>query len=237
MSKEETSLGMGRIRGFEACDGGMTARGDPGGMETKRTVVALAALMALTVPLPACTSGGTVAAGSFLASEDASGASSQGFPAPNQDMVYNAAMAAVRSAGYVPDPNLSSSDAGRVETRWRMKMSPFSGMGTRERVTVRIRKVPKKTNFFTVETNVMAQANDNIADPSNPIGAEWTQGKRNPTVENMINNRIEMMFLKGDVSDEFRRKHNMTEGSGQHFTQPKEPVEPQPGFMGFPPMK
>ena len=204
-------------------------------MNATRSSVAFLALIALM--LPACTSGGTVAAGSFLAREDTSGASSQGFPAPNKEMVFNAAMATVRSAGYVPDPNLSSADAGRVETRWRMKMHPFSGMGTRERVTVRISKVPKKTNFFTVETNVMAQANDNIADPSNPIGAEWTQGKRNTTVENMINNRIEMMFMKGDVSDEFRQKYDMEKRKSPTFTQPGIEKEPEPGFMGFPPMK
>ena len=214
----------------------MTALGDPGAMDSTRNIVALAALVVL-VALTGCTSGGTVAAGSFLDRSDTSGAASEGFPAPNQDMVYNAAMATLRSAGYVPDPNLSNSKAGHVETRWRMKLHPFSGMGTRERVTVKIKKVPKKTNFFTVETNVMAQANDNIADPSNPIGAEWTAGKRNTTVENMINNRIELMFLKGDVSDEFRQKHNMAPGKTNHLTQPKAPPPQDSGFLGFPPMK
>lgn len=225
-----------------ADDDRMTARGDLGGMKTTRLPVGLAALtaLALTAPalfLPACTSGGTIAADSPLAREDRSGASSNGFPAPSQEMVWNASMAVVREAGYVPDPNLSRPDSGRVETRWRMKLHPFSGMGNRERVTVRIKKVPKKTNYFTVETNVIAQANDNIADPSNPIGAEWTEGKRNRTIENMINSRIELMFLKGDVSEEFRQKHNMSRGKGPQLSQPKDPVEPATGPMGFPPMR
>ena len=204
-------------------------------MNATRSSVAFVALIALM--LPACTSGGTVAAGSFLAREDNSGAASDGFPAPNQEMVWHAAMSVVRSAGYVPDPNLSTPDSGRVETRWRIKSHPFSGMGTRERVTVRIDKVPKKTNFFKVETNVMAQANDNIADPGNPIGAEWTEGKRNTTVENMINQRIELMFLKGDVSEEFRQKYDMAPGKGPRMSTPDAPKEEEAGFLSFPPIR
>jgi hypothetical protein len=206
-------------------------------MKTTRATVGLAALTALALLLPACTSGGTIAADSPLAREDHSGARSGEFPAPNQEMVWNATMSVVRQVGYVPDPNLSRAEAARVESRWRMKLHPFSGMGHRERVTVRIRKVPKKTNFFTVETNVIAQANDNIADPSNPIGAEWTEGKRNTTVENMINSRIELMFLRGDVSEEFRQKYDMPSGSGSHLSQPKDAPKSERDMMGFPPMK
>ena len=203
-------------------------------MERTLRFVALAALLVLGATVSACTSGGTVAADSFLANEDHSGAASDGFPAPNQEMVWNAAMAVVRQAGFVPDPNLSRPESGRVETRWRMKLHPFSGMGTRERATVRIRKVPKKTNYFTVETNVIAQANDNIKDPSNPIGAEWTEGKRNATVEQMINQRIELMVLKGDVSEEFRQTYNMERGHDARLHTPKPPPEPEPGPLGFP---
>lgn len=206
-------------------------------MDSIRSSVALAALIALGILLPACTSGGTIAAGSFLAREDTSGIATDGFPAPNREMVWNAAMSVVRSAGYVPDPNLSTPESGRVETRWRIKSHPFSGMGTRERVTVKISKVPKKPNIFKVETNVLAQANDNIADPGNPIGAEWTEGKRNTTVEQMINNRIELMFLKGDVSEEFRQKHNMAAGKGPRLSQPKAAPREDSGFLGFPPIK
>lgn len=206
-------------------------------METTRRIVACMALISLGFAFTACTSGGTVKAGSFLANEDTSGSGSDGFPAPNQEMVWNAAMAVVRSAGYVPDPNLSGHKSGRVETRWRMKLHPFSGMGTRERATVRIKKVPKKTNYFTVETNVIAQANDNIKDPGNPIAAEWTEGKRNSTVESMINQRIELMFLKGDVSEEFRNKYNMERGSGARMATPKAAPAPEPGILGFPPLK
>lgn len=172
----------------------------------------------------------------MLAREDSSGASSDGFPAPSQEMVWHAAMAVVRSAGYVPDPNLSRADAGRIETRWRLKLHPFSGMGTRERVTVKIATIPKKRNYFKLETNVMAQANDNIKDPSNPITAEWTEGKRNSPAELMINQRVELMFLKGDVSESFRRKHSM-EGSSELRYREEEKVEPDSFIPGFPVLK
>ena len=151
-------------------------------------------------------------------------------------MVWNAAMAVVRQSGYVPDPNLSSPERGRVETRWRLKLSPFSGMGTREHATVRIHKIPKKTNYYKVETNVIAQANDNIKDPSNPISAEWTEGKRNTTVEQMLNQRIEMMFIKGDVSADFRRKHNMGETDKGRYIEEKPKPKPS-GMPDFPFLK
>ncbi len=205
-------------------------------MEILLRFVALGALILLGTVSTACTSGGTIAAGSMLAREDASGASSDGFPAPSQEMVWNAAMAVVRGAGYVPDPNLSRADAGRIETRWRLKMHPFSGMGTRERVTMKIAKVPKKSNYFRLETNVMAQANDNIKDPGNPISAEWTEGKRNAPAELMLNQRVELMFLQGDVSDKFRRQHDMSGTSERRYREPAKP-EPQPLIPGFPVLK
>ena len=198
-------------------------------MDTLRRFVALGALIPL-LALTACTSGGTVAAGGLLSREDRSGADSDGFPAPSQEMVWNAAMAVVRDAGYVPDPNLSSPESGRVETRWRMKLTPFSGMGKRERATVRIHKIKKKTNYFKVETNVLAQANDNIKDPSNPVAAEWTQGTRDADLEQMLNRRIEMMFLKGDVSSEFRRKHDMGNTDKGRYVEEK----PAPKPSGMP---
>jgi hypothetical protein len=205
-------------------------------MNTLLRFVALGALILLGAATSACTSGGTLAAGSVLAREDTAGASSDGFPAPNQEMVWNAAMAVVRGSGYVPDPNLSRADAGRVETRWRLKMHPFSGMGTRERVTMKIMKIPKKPNYFKLETNVMAQANDNIKDPSNPIAAEWTEGKRNGSAEAMLNQRVELMFLKGDVSDQFRRSHNMPGSSEVRYRERVAP-EPEPLIPGFPVLK
>ncbi|MDA1194246.1 MAG: hypothetical protein O2894_03605 [Planctomycetota bacterium] len=206
-------------------------------MKTTPSLLALAAALLALALTSGCTSGGTISAGGILAREDSSGAASDGFPAPSQEMVWNAAMAVVRDAGYVPDPNLSSADGGVVETRWRTKLHPFSGMGTRERVTVRIRKVPKKLSYFKLETNVLAQANDNIKDPGNPISAEWTEGKRNPLVENMINQRVELMFLKGDASNEYRRKQGLPGKTDPRLVTPDEPV-PEEGFIpGFPPIK
>jgi len=206
-------------------------------MEHRRLrLVALGALLLLCAASTACTSGGTLSADSFLAREDTAGASSDGFPAPSQEMVWNTAMAVVRQAGYVPDPNLSRAEVGRIESRWRLKLHPFSGMGTRERVTMKIVPVPKKPNYFRLETNVMAQANDNMKDPGNPITAEWTEGKRNGQAELMLNQRVEFMFLKGDVSDEFRRRHGMGGSSALRDRAPEQ-VQDEGFLPGFPVLK
>ena len=191
-------------------------------MKTMRSCLSV---LCIAVALGACTASGTIKANSFLASEDTAGATSDGFPAPSRDLVWQSAMNVIREAGYVPDPNLSQKESGHIETRWRLALQPFSGRGHRERVTVQVVKVPQKRGFYRLETNVMRQANDNISDPSNPLAADWTEGQRNAQVEHLLNQRVEMSFLKGDVSDEFRRKYGLPSEGSRRLTEPKK--EPQ----------
>jgi len=156
-----------------------------------------------------CTSGGTIAADSFLAQEDVEGASSDGFPAPNKTRVWETAMRTVRAQGYVPDPDASSPVTGTIVTRWRISLQPFSGQGWRERVSLKVLPIASREGFYTLETNVIRQLNDNLGEPDNPLRAEWTQGARNDQRERMINQQVEIAFLPMDVSEGFRRKYGM----------------------------
>lgn len=199
-----------------------------------KTSIVCLLLLCVAWVAPACTSSATVAADSWLADEDKTGAASDGFPAPGRDIVWQSAMGVVREAGYVPDPNLSQKESGRIETRWRLALQPFSGRGHRERATIQVVKVPKKRGYYRLETNVMRQQNDNISDPSNPIAAEWTEGQRNTQMERLLNQRVEMSFLQGDVSDDFRRRYGLPGQGSRRLTEPKPAPRPSGPIPGLP---
>jgi hypothetical protein len=171
---------------------------------------------------------------SFMSREDRSGQQSDGFPAPSRDAVYYAAMTAVREQGFVPDPNLSKRELGRIESRWHLSLSPFSGQGHRDKVRIRVLPVQDRPDFYRLDTNVIRQMNDNIAEPSNPIAAEWGEGKRRTDLETLINHRVELKFLPADVSPEFRRKYGMPGVESPRVQAPPPPKKKQGGFLGLP---
>lgn len=190
----------------------------------------------LILGLAACTPLGQTSADSFLAREDKTGTASDGFPAPSQDSVYDAGMRVLRQQGYIPDPSLCARDAGAITTRWKISLSPFAGTGYREKVTMRIKPVRGRANYYEIDTNVIKQMNDNIAEPSNPIAAKWVEGKRNTTMEHLINRRVEMYFLPSDVSPEFRKKYRMKPGTDPRLRKP-DPVPKKEGpIPGLPPL-
>jgi hypothetical protein len=205
-------------------------------MKTLRLVLPGTGLCALLLVLVGCTSSGTMAAGSFLSHEDTSTATSDGFPAPSREMVWQAAMGVVRDAGYVPDPNLSREDLGHVESRWRMALQPFAGRGYRERVTLQVVKVPKRHGYYQVQTNVMRQLNDNMSEPGNPMAVEWATGKRDEDMEHMINQRVELTFLRGDVSNTYRLRHGMPRKQPQRISQPEPKPKEEGPIPGLPPL-
>ncbi len=192
----------------------------------------------LILGLAACTPLGQTSADSFLAREDKSGTCSDGFPAPSKESVYAAGMRVLRQQGYIPDPSLCASDSGTIMTRWKMSLSPFAGTGYREKVTMNIRPVRGRTNYYELSTNVIKQTNDNITEPSNPIAAKWVEGKRNTTMEHLINRRVEMYFLPSDVSPEFREQYRMKPGTSPRIRRP-DPVhteEKEGPIPGLPPL-
>jgi hypothetical protein len=141
---------------------------------------------------------------------DTTGQRSEGFAAPDRSMVYEAAWNALRQQGFTPDSSACSEAQGVLSTRYRMELQPFSGQGFREKATVRIADVPQHPNFFTVEVNVLREYNDNIAQPTSVLAAEWRSGVRVPELENLIKSRVEMMFISPDASAEFKSKHGMS---------------------------
>jgi hypothetical protein len=180
-------------------------------MSTLIRFVALAALVLFLPFCAACTGLQGATAGSCFDHSDKSGESSEGFPAPSKTTVWQSAMQAVKEQGYVPDPSLSSSLDGYVETRWKLSLQPFAGTGFRERVTIKVLPVKGRENYFRLETNAMRQMNHNMTQPSSAIAAEWAAGSRNPGMERLLNNQIEMMFVPSDVSPEFRMREGMPE--------------------------
>ena len=199
-------------------------------MNTPRLVVVLATLALLIPTLTACTGLQGASADGIFAREDKGRSSSDGFPGPSQAVVWQSAVQAVKEQGYVVDPEVSSSTDGMVESRWKLSLQPFAGQGFREKVSVQIMKVRGRPNFFRVDTHVMRQKNDNMTQPSSAIAAEWASGSRNASMERLINNQVEMMFMPGDVSDEYRRKNNMR-GAGSPRDPSVKPPPPKPSML------
>ena len=186
------------------------------------------------VPLCGCTAMGGTKADSWLANEDTTGQDSDGFPAPSQGVVWQTDVQAFSAKGYTIDPELSAAHVGRVTSRWKISLQPFGGKGYREKVTMRILPVKGSEGYFRLETNVMRQRNDNVAEPNKLTAAEWMEGTRNDSMERLLNNRVEMMFLPGDVSPEFRRQHGMGSKDDPRKAKQVKPVEDESGFLGLP---
>lgn len=199
-------------------------------MNTPCRLVALLALCLLAPALAACTGLQGATAGSCLDQSDTSGASSDGFPAPGRVAVWQSSIQVLREQGFVLDPDLTTSTDGYIESRWKLSLQPFAGQGYRERVSIRVLPVKQRDSYFRLETNVMRQPNHNMVQPSSAIAAEWAAGNRNPGMERLINNQVEMMFVSGDVSSEYRVIHGLPEKGSVRDTSVK-PPPPEPGFF------
>lgn len=172
----------------------------PGLMTYSRRAPALSLLsLLLLLPLAACSSGGA-ATGT---------APSDGFPAPSQEFVFNVAAEVLRKQGLSPSMEESSRQTWTVVTHWRNSPAPFSGEGFRERATVKVLPVPNRPGYYFTETQVVRQTNSNIKEPSNMLVADWTGEQRQADRELAINRLIEMQFLTGEVSSEFRDRYGM----------------------------
>lgn len=137
---------------------------------------------------------------------------SDGFPAPDKEIVYETAVQAVAAYGFTPDLDMSVPEEGKLTTRWKLSLSPFSNQGHRDQVTVDVVECGSRPGFFQVTTKVNRQTNTNMQDPSNPVCADWGPGSRMPDMECMINGRIEMKFLPARLSPEFRQRYGLDSG-------------------------
>lgn len=168
---------------------------------------------------------------------DTTGQKSDGFPAPSKEMVYEASIRTLIESGYTPNYEESSERAGVLQTRWKTQLAPFSGSGTRDRVTVKITEVPNYESYFRVETNVIREQNVNIKNPSDPVFAEWENPTRIPDVENLITRRIEMAFLPGNASPAWRAGQGFDSRNPRlENLDPPEPKEEPRGPLGLGPM-
>lgn len=188
----------------------------------------LIVLLALSLAvLPGCQSGPA----------DTTGQKSDGFPAPSKDSVYRASMKALIQSGFVPDYDESSERVGVITTRWNVQLQPFSGAGRRDKATVTINEVPGHESYFRVETNVIREQNVNVKRPGEAIYAEWENPARMPELENLITRRIEMSFLPGNASEEWRGNRGFDDRSPRlRDLDPKEP-EKKEGPFGLPPLE
>ncbi len=147
-------------------------------------------------------------------------ATSEGFPAPNQGIVYDFALQALDQQGFIPDLDRSDPTAGRIETRYKTSLQPFSRKGFREKATVTIRPVSGRPGYFTTDAQIVRDYNDNLDQPSSIGAAEWTRTERVEDEEQLLNERIQMNFLPGGLSPAFRRIHGM-EDSGADEPPPR----------------
>ena len=153
--------------------------------------------------LAACSSGGGQAVGC---------ATSDGFPAPDKEIVWTVAANALREQGFALDREASTKQTWTIKSYWRNSLQPFGGTGYRERAEVTVNDVPNRTNYFTVDTKVIRQPNNNLVQPSNLIAAEWGAEERQPDLEGIINTKIEMYFLPAGPSGDFRDRYGMGQG-------------------------
>ena len=161
---------------------------------------------------------------------DTTGKTSDGFPAPDREMVWMVAERALGQEGFVVDPDASSKLTGVLKTRWDLSMQPFSAQGYRDQATVRIHDVPGHADRYTVEANVLREKNNNITEPSNPILAQWATGERVPELESLLTQRIEMAFLSPDVSSEFRSRRGLPAGTSGRIETPSTPKKDPMGW-------
>lgn len=151
---------------------------------------------------------------------DRTGQASAGFYAPSFEILWEVARKEMGRAGFVPDPEASSRETKVLVSRWSTNLAPFSGRGTREQATVTLRPIPERADHYSVEANVIRQANMNIKAPMDPAKAEWTDGERLPDRERQIAYGVESFFLGHDVSDRFRNTYGMPAG--------RSPIAPAP---------
>jgi hypothetical protein len=133
-----------------------------------------------------------------------------GFPAPDREIVFDVAARTLRQQGYSIDLENSSPETGVLVTRWTTQLAPFSGQGQRDKATVWVREVPGHANYYVVEANVVREQNMEIVQPGNPIKAEWENAQRVPEVERILVRQIESYFLGNDFSPELRRRYGIT---------------------------
>jgi hypothetical protein len=157
-----------------------------------------ALLLPLLVGLAACQSG--AAPGSQR---------TDGFPAPDKQVVYDVAARTLQTQGFTVDRDASSDQSGHLETRWLESLQPFSMMGYRDRATVDIREVPGHRDYYVVETRVIRQRNKDQVQPGNPIAADWGEEERVEDMESLITGRIQHYFVPSDVSDKFRQRYGV----------------------------
>jgi len=159
----------------------------------------LVCVVLLLLLVPACSSSSAVPPG----------ASSVGFPAPDQELVYHTALGVLARYGHTPDMEQSSSTTGIIVSRWKNSLQPFSNCGYREQITVTIRPCPGRASYYTTETQAVRQNNANMQEPDSLIRAKWGPNQPDPEMEDLINSQIEMTFLPGSLSPEFRKRHGL----------------------------
>lgn len=167
---------------------------------------------------------------------DTTGQKSDGFPAPSQDLVYQAAVRTIIEQGFAPDYDESSERSGVLKSRWKTQLGPFSGSGTRERVTITVSEVPSHQSYYRVETNVIREHNVNIKNPSDPVFAEWENPTRLAEMENLITRRIEMSFLPGTASPEWRAGQGFDSRSPRLDNLDPPPQKKKDGPLGLGPL-
>ena len=158
-------------------------------------------LLALAVLLFAACSSNTQPTG---------GSASQGFPAPDIDVVFHRTVMALEEQGFSADLEMSDEQSGQVVSRWRTSLAPFAGKGFRDQAKVRITPVEGNPGFFTTETQVIRETNNNMSDPSNPGAATWANAQRNGDIEVLINSRIELYFRPAGLSRDYRQYHGLS---------------------------
>jgi hypothetical protein len=152
---------------------------------------------------------------------------SDGFPAPDRELVFEAALDAMRAQGFTPDRDATSEQTGIIVSRWKLSLQPFSGQGYRDQATMQILDVPGRAGYYNLRTKVVREKNSNMTQPSNPIVANWGDAERVAEIESILNQRVELFFLPGGESSGFRDRFGLPEPSDPRIDAGDIPEPPQ----------
>jgi hypothetical protein len=154
---------------------------------------------------------------------------SDGFPAPDRELVFEAALDAMRAQGFTPDRDATSETTGVIVSRWKLSLQPFSSQGYRDQATIQIYDVPNRPGYYNVRSKVVREHNGNMTQPGNPIVAKWGDAERVAEVEQILNQRVELAFLPGGESSEWRNRYGMPEAPDPRIDAGQIPAPPDAG--------
>src|SRR5262245_60283012 len=116
---------------------------------------------------------GALALASCKTPVDRTGQSTRGFYVPGFEVLWELSAREMSNHGYTVDQEASCRESRTMVSRWKVSLQPFAFKGWREQATLYFHPVEGKESYWTVEANVLRQANQNEKEPGSALKATW----------------------------------------------------------------